>query len=71
MKYFYDSIGYENRVIDIKEISAEGIVEKAAQILEHNEGVEKDREKGLLLVREAAGQGYRPAKFALRFRLSG
>ncbi len=44
VKYFYDSIGYENRVIDIKEISAEGIVEKAAQILEHNEGVEKDRD---------------------------
>lgn len=32
------------------------------------EGVEKDKEKGLDLMREAARQGYRPAKFALRFK---
>lgn len=34
------------------------------------EGVEKDQEKGLRLIREAAEQGYRPARFALKFKYS-
>ncbi len=44
VKYFYKSIGYEDRIIDINEISAEGILEKVSQIIEQNEGVKKDRE---------------------------
>ena len=32
------------------------------------EGVKKDPEKALLLIREAAKQGYRPARLALKFK---
>ena len=34
------------------------------------EGVEEDREKGLRLIREAAEEGYQPARFALKFKFS-
>lgn len=44
VKHFYDSIGYQDRVIDIKEISPDVILEKVSRIVEQNQGVEKDRD---------------------------
>lgn len=44
VKHFYNSIGYEDRIIDINTASAEEIMEKLGQITEQNEGVKKDKD---------------------------